>query len=182
MRMCSINCLLAIGVVSASFAASGATQQPAMPKPAPEMAQLAYMEGTWTCGGKMFESPMGPAGNMQSTAVIGKDLNGHFQSGAIKGTMPNMPPFEGKFHATYDAGMKQFVMLWVDNMGGWSQSMSGGWKGDVLVYEGETHMAGQTMKGRETFTKSGPASMKHTWDMQVNGKWAPLGEESCTKK
>ena len=181
MCMCSMSGLAAVGFLTLSLAATGAAQKPEMPKPAPEMAQLAYMEGTWTYSGKMFESPMGPAGAMTSTAVIGKDLNGHFQSGAIKGTMPNMPPFEGKFHATYDSGMKQFVMLWVDNMGGWSQSMSGGWKGDVLVYEGETHMAGQTMKSRDTFTKSGTASMKHTWDMQADGKWAPVGEETCKK-
>ena len=37
--------------------------------------------------------------------------------------------------------MKQFVMLWADNMGGWSQSTSSGWKGDVMVYEGDSHMA-----------------------------------------
>ena len=181
MRMCSINALAAGALFMTTFATAGSAQQE-MPKPAPEMSQLAYMEGAWTCAGKMLESPMGPAGTMTSTADIRKDLNGHFQSGTIKGSMPNMPAFEGRFHATYDAGMKQFVMLWVDNMGGWAQSMSSGWKGDTMVYEGDTHMAGQTMKSRDTFTKSGPASMKHSWEMQMNGKWAPLGEETCKKK
>jgi hypothetical protein len=181
MRMCSINGLAAVALVTASFAAAGATQ-PGPPKPAPEMSQLAYMEGMWTCDGKMFESPMGPAGTMKNTAEIRKELNGHFQTGTIKGSMANMPPFEGRFHATYDPGLKQFVMLWVDNMGGWAQSTSTGWNGDVLVYEGDSHMAGQTMKARDTFTKSGPASMKHTWEMQMDGKWMPLGEETCTKK
>ena len=57
-----------------------------------------------------------------------------------------------------------------------------GWKGDVMVYEGDSHMAGQTMKARDTFTKSGPSAMKHTWEMQVNGKWTTAGEEKWTKK
>lgn len=182
MSTCSIKCLITIGLLSVSLSVAGSPQQQGPPKPAPEMSQLAYFEGSWTCSGKMVESPMGPAGAMTSTANIRKDLGGHFQTGMIKGTMANMPPFEGRFNSTYDTGMKQFVMMWVDNMGGWSQSMSTGWTGDAMVYEGEGHMAGQTMKSRDTFTKSGPASMKHAWEMQMNGTWALLGEETCTKK
>lgn len=181
MHLRSIISLAAVGLLTASFAAVGSAQQ-GPPKPAAEMAQLAYMEGMWSCSGKMFESPMSPAGTMTSTADIRKDLNGHFQSGTIKGTSPTMPPFEGRFHATYDAGLKQYVMLWVDNMGGWAQSASSGWKGDVMVYEGDSHMGGQTAKGRDTFTKKGPAAMTHTWELQVDGKWVPAGEENCTKK
>ncbi|MDQ3349618.1 MAG: DUF1579 domain-containing protein [Acidobacteriota bacterium] len=181
MLTCSINCLAVAGVLAVSFAAAGSTQQGPQ-KPAAEMSQLAYFDGTWTCSGKMFESPMGPAGDMTGDVVVRKDLNGHFQAGTIKGTSPTMPPFEGRFHATYDAGMKQFVMMWVDNMGGWSQTTSSGWKGDVFVYEGDSHMGGQTMKSRDTFTKSGAAGMKHMWEAQVNGKWMPVGEETCTKK
>jgi hypothetical protein len=153
-----------------------------MPKPAPELSQIAYFEGSWSCQGKMSESPMGPAGEMQSTADIKKDLGGFWQSGLIKGTMKGMPPMEGRFHATYDPAAKQFVMLWVDNMGGWAQSTSGGWKGDTIVYEGETHMGPQKMRARDTFTRSGPGSMKHAWEAEINGKWTALGEETCKKK
>jgi hypothetical protein len=179
--MRTVTSLTAVALITAAFAAAGSAQQ-GPPKPAAEMAQLAYFEGMWACEGKMFQTPMSPAGTMQSTADIRKDLNGHFQTGLIKGTAANMPPFEGRFHVTYDTGMKQYVMLWVDNMGGWSQSMSSGWKDDVLTYAGEGHMGGQTMKSRDTFTKSGATSMTHAWEMQVDGKWMPAGEETCTKK
>ena len=181
MRLRSINTLTAVAFFTAAFAAAGAAQQ-GPPKPPAEMSQIAYFEGTWTCQGKTFDSPMGPAGAIKGTADIRKDLNGHFQSGTIKGSMPNMPPFEGRFHVTYDVGMKQFVMIWVDNMGGRAQSTSTGFKGDTMVYEGEGHMGGQTMKSRDTFTKSGPSSMRHTWEMQMDGKWMPLGDETCQKK
>jgi hypothetical protein len=176
--MRTITSLAAVALVTASF---GSTQQ-APPKPAPEMSQIAYFEGSWTCEGKTFETPMGPAGAMKSTAEIRKDLNGYFQSGTIKGTAANMPPFEGRFHLTYDTGMKQYVMLWVDNMGGWAQSTSSGWKADTLMYEGEGHMGGHTMKSRDTFTKNGPAAMTHKWEVQMDGKWMPAGEETCRKK
>ena len=181
MCKCSISGLAVVGLLTVSFAASGAAQQ-GPPKPAPEMSQLTYMEGTWTCDGKVNDIGMGPAGPMKSTAMIRKDLGGFFQTGTIKGTMAKQPPFEGRFNLTYDPGMKQFVMMWADNMGGWSQSTSTGWKGDTIVYEGDSHMAGQTMKGRDTFTKSSPTVMKHTWEMEMKGKWTPAGEETCTKK
>ena len=180
MRTCWMTALGAAALLAVPLAIVAAAQD--MPKPAPEMSQMAYFEGSWTCDGKMMATPMGPAGTMKSTADIRKDLNGFFQTGTIKGTMANMPPFEGRFHVTYDSGAKQFVMMWVDNMGGWSQSMTPGWTGDSLVYEGESHMAGQTVKGRDTFTKAGPTSMKHSWEMQLDGKWMPAGEETCTKK
>lgn len=177
----SIRSWAAAALLLAPFAAAGSGQE-GPSKPAPEMAQIAYFEGMWTCEGKTFQTPMGPAGAMKGSADIRKALNGHFQSGTIKGSIPNMPPFEGRFHTTYDTGMKQFVMLWVDNMGGRAQSMSSGWKGDTMMYEGEGHMGGQTMKSRDTFTKNGPTAMKHTWEVQVDGKWMPAGEETCRKK
>jgi len=153
-----------------------------IPKPAPEMSQLAHFEGSWTCQGKMNESPFAPAGEMQGSAEITRDLGGFWQSGIVKGTSKNMPPMEGRFHTTYDPAAKRFVMLWVDNMGGWAQSTSSGWKGDTLVYEGEAHMGPQKMRSRDTFTRSGAGTLKHAWEAEINGKWVALGEETCRKK
>jgi len=181
MRTCLTKGVAAAFALALPLAVAVSAQQ-TMPKPAAEMSQLAFFEGSWSCEGKMFATPMGPAGEMKSTAEIRKDLDGFFQTGTIKGNSPNMPPFEGRFYATYDPGMKRFVMLWVDTMGGWAQNTSTGWKGDVMVYEGDGHMGGQTFKGRDTFTKSGTTGMKHSWQMQVNGKWTPAGEETCQKK
>ena len=55
------------------------------------------------------------------------DLGGFWQSGTVKSSMGTMPPMEGMFHMTYDPGPKQYVMLWVDNMGAYSQETSPGW-------------------------------------------------------
>jgi Protein of unknown function (DUF1579) len=182
MRTRWISTLSALGIVTMTFATVTSAQQQAPPTPAAEMAQIAYFEGTWTCSGKMMESPMGPAANTTTNVQIRKDLNGHFQTGVIKGSAPNLPPFEGRYQATYDAGQKQFVMMWADNMGGWSQTSSPGWQGDTITYTGESHMGGQTMKTREVFTKSGAASMKHLSEGEMNGKWMTLGDETCNKK
>lgn len=153
-----------------------------VPKPAPEMAQIDFFLGTWTCQGKTQPSPFGPAGDVKSTVQVTKDLGGFWQSGTVTAMMANMPPFEGRFHVTYDPGAKGFLMLWVDSMGGWSQARSSGWKGDTLVYEGDSHMGAQTMKSRDTFMRSGSGTMKHTWEANLEGKWTLLGEETCQKK
>jgi hypothetical protein len=154
-----------------------------MPKPSPEMARLDFFEGNWTCQGKVNDSPMGPGGAMTATAQVRDDLGGFWQAGTIKGTIAKMPAFEGRFYETYDPAAKHFVMFWVDNMGGWSRSTSPGWQGDNIAYEGESHMPGQKpMKTRDMFARSGAASMKHTWEMQIDGKWVQVGEENCTKK
>jgi hypothetical protein len=176
MRTCTFGVVTAVVLVSVGLLAQEA------PKPAPEMSQLAFFEGSWTCQGKVSESPMGPAGEMQTSADIKKDLNGFFQSGTIRGTMKGQPPMEGRFHVTYDQTGKQFVMMWVDNFGGWAQNMSTGWKGDTMVYTGDAHMGPMTMKTRDTFTRSAGGTMKHMWEAEMNGKWTTLGEETCKKK
>jgi hypothetical protein len=176
-RRSVIVSLVALGLSSGVALAQGAQA----PKPAPELSQIAAFEGSWSCTGKSNESPFGPAGPITSTVDIKKDLGGFFQSGVIKGTMPGQPPFEGRFTVTYNPAAKQFVMFWVDNMGGWAMNTSSGWKGDVMIYEGESHMGPQSFKSRDTFTR-GAGTMKHAWEAQIAGKWTALGEENCKKK
>ncbi len=175
----------AISVLAASFlvatVATLSAQMP-MPKPAPEMSQMAFFEGMWACEGNMLETPISPAGAMSTTADIKKDLDGFWQVGTIKGTAKGMPPFEGRFYVTYDPTAKTYTMFWADSMGGWSTSTASGWKGDTIVYEGDMHMGGQTIKSRETFTKGGASMMKHVSEAQMSGKWMPTYEETCKKK
>ena len=152
------------------------------PKPAPEMANLNVFEGTWACEGQVPASPMGPGGAMTSTVVSRQDLGGFWRSGTVKSTGAGMPgTMEGMFHMTYDPGAKEYVLLWVDNMGGWSQASSPGWNGDTLVFTGEGKMGGDKMVVRDTFVKAANGSLRHDWEMQIEGKWTPMGSESCKK-
>jgi hypothetical protein len=151
------------------------------PKPAPEMSQLKFFDGSWTCEGTMSPSPFGPGGKMKSTVRSQADLGGFWQSGVVKGTSPGMPPFEGRFNMTYDPMAKRHVMLWVDNMGGWAHSTAPGWEGDKIVFSGDSFMSGKKFATRDTFAKGAGGTMRHTSDMQMDGKWAPLGDETCKK-
>jgi uncharacterized protein DUF1579 len=152
-----------------------------MPRPAPEMSQLKFFDGSWACAGTMLASPMGPAGKMTSTVRSQSDLGGFWQSGVVKGTSPGMPPFEGRFNMTYDPTAKHHVLLWMDNMGGWAQSTAPGWEGDKIVFTGDSFMAGKGFKTRDTFAKAAGGSMRHTSEMQTDGKWTAIGDETCKK-
>ena len=152
------------------------------PKPAAEMSSLKFFDGSWTCSGEALPTPMGPGGKMTGAVKSHTDLGGFWQSGTVKTTGGGMPAgMEGMFHMTYDPGAKQYMLLWVDSMGGHSQETSTGWEGDKIVFSGESAMGAQKMMVRDTFTKAADGSMKHDWEGQFDGKWTPMGNETCKK-
>jgi hypothetical protein len=153
----------------------------AAPRPAPEMAQLMAFDGSWTCEGTMKPSAFGPGGPMTSTVRSRTELGGFWQSGIVKGMSPGLPPFEGQFHATYDPAGQRLVMLWVDNMGGWSQTSAPDWKGDTAVFAGDSYIGGKRFATRDTFTK-GRGTLRHSSEMEIGAKWTPLGDETCRKE
>lgn len=174
------TCLLVVALVVSVVPAVAAPEGP--PKPAAEMANLKVFDGSWTCEGTANPSPMGAGGKLTSWVTSHTDLGGFWQSGTVKSSGAGMPgTMEGMFHMTYDPGSKRYVLLWVDNMGGWSQATSPGWEGDELVFTGESTMAGQKMQVRDRFVKAAAGSLRHDWEAQLDGKWAPLGSETCRK-
>jgi hypothetical protein len=183
MRTRSIAAILtaaAAALVPGALALAAPDQ--AAPKPAAEMANLKVFDGAWACEGKSEASPFGPAGTSKGTVRSHSDLGGYWQSGQVKSSMTGMPgAMEGMFHMTYDPGTKQYVMLWVDNMGAYSHETASGWEGDKIVFSGDMAMGGKKMAVRDTFTK-GTDSLTHAWEGQIEGKWTPLGSETCKKQ
>ena len=155
---------------------------PAVPRPAPELAQLRYFLGTWHCEGNAPASPMGPAHKSRATVVTRLDLDGFWYSGTVREEKApgGPPPLSGLFHETYDAAHKQFVMLWVDNFGGWSTETSAGWDGDNIVFSGEAAMGGEKVPVRDAFAKKGEAEMVHSYEMTMSGQKI-TGDETCRK-
>jgi len=153
----------------------------AQPKPAAEMSNLKFFDGSWSCSGDGAMEPGGPMMKMNSSVKSQSDLGGFWQSGTVKGTTPGMPPFEGMFHMTWDAAARQYVMLWVDNMGAWSQTRASGWTGDKMVFSGEGQMGDQKMAMRDTFTRKADGNLGHTGEMQVKGQWMKMMDETCRK-
>ena len=80
----------------------------------------------------------------------------------------------------YDAAAKTYTMFCFDAFGSHCQQTSPGWDGDKIVYTGE--VAGNpATPSRDTFTKTGAASLEHMGEMQADGKWVATDRETCTR-
>jgi hypothetical protein len=180
-RVCiAVSCVVLL-TVAVAYAADQPTSAPTAPAPAPEMAKLKAYEGKWMCMGQINASPFGPAHKSSTKVTAHLDLGGFWLSGRVaeSKTAENPMPMEGMFHETWDPGAKQFLMLWVDNSGGWAQETSAGWDGDTMVWTGDGFGGGQKMGERDSFTMKGPGEFAHTMAINVGGQWTPLGQETC---
>ena len=178
----SITAAFAAIALAALAPVALAKAPPAHPKPPAEMANLQFFGGNWACTGEGAMEPGGPMMKMDSSVQSTTGLGGFWQTGTVKGSpMGGMPPFEGMFHMTWDPVARNYVMFWVDNMGGWSQSRATGWQADKIVFTGDWQMGTQKMKTRDTFTRKPDGTMNHFSEMEAGGKWTKMMDETCRK-
>jgi len=172
--------LLAFGGVAL---AQGAKAPPAMPTPAAELSQLKYFVGAFQCKGRAFESPFGPAHATEAKVEIDLELDGFWYTGRYTETktQENPHPFEIDFTWGYESAGKTFTASTHDNTGGSAMQTSSGWAGDKLVFDGTSMGMGMKAKMRDTFTKKGPDEVVHLAEMELNGKWTKLDEETCKR-
>ena len=154
----------------------------AAPRPAAEMTHLKFFDGSWACSGQGAMEPGGAMMKMNNSVKSHSDLGGFWQSGTVKGApMAGMPAFEGMFHMTWDPAAKQYLMLFVDNMGGRSEARAPGWADNTLVFTGEGQMGADKMGMRDTFVRKTDGSMAHVGEMKVKGQWVKMMDETCRK-
>ncbi len=51
-----------------------------------------------------------------------------------------------------------------------------------MTFEGPWHIGGMTAKARDTFTKKGTNEMTHMGELEHEGAWMKVGQETCTRK
>jgi hypothetical protein len=184
MRVSLIRVFVLGAALSLAVPAVAEEKPMAAPKPPQEMSQLSYFLGNWTCTGKTFATPFGPEHPTEATVHFVHALGGFwdaFHYDETKTASNPMPYSAGGFWG-YDPGDKVFVERCQDNMGGWCQTTSKGWVGDVLTFEGPGSMGGQKMGMRDIFTKKSATEVVHAGEMQgPDGKWMRTDEETCKK-
>ena len=171
--------LVFAGVLLGLLAALPAVSQ----APAPELGQLSFFVGDWSCKGRAEESPLGPAHATRGAVHIANDVGGFWYVGhyAEKKTAENPHPMVFHFVQGYDATAKAFVMDCYDLTGSHCHQTSAGWQDGKLVYAGEASGAGPATPVRDTFTKSGSAGLEHAGEMQIEGKWVATDHETCAR-
>lgn len=176
----SLSVVCAVLVLGAVAALPALAQAPA---PAPELKQLSFFAGTWSCKGKAEASPMGPEHPTQATVRVSNDIGGFWYEGhyAEKKTAANPHPMVFHFVQGYDGTAKALSMDCFDAFGGHCHQTSAGWQDGKLVYSGEATGSGPATPVRDTFTKKGEAGLEHSGEIQVEGKWVFTDHETCTR-
>jgi hypothetical protein len=163
--------------------ATSAAAQEGPPKPAPELANLKFFAGSWTCSGDSPAGPFGPAHKTQSTVTLKSDLDGFWYAGTMTEmkTASNPHPVKGMLHLGDDTGEKQFVQVWVDNTGSRSVQMSPGWEGDSISFTGEQVVMGEKATAKDTITKKGAREFTHKFELTMKGETHTIVDETCKR-
>jgi len=175
---------LAVLLLAAAVAGAADSDTKAMmPGPDPMLRQLDFLHGDWRCEGIAYATPMGPEHATRGTVSTHWTMDDRWLAFtyAEKKTPQSAMPFMVTGFFGYDAEVKGLVLGSVDNGGGYSTAGSDGWQGDALTFVGPWHMGGMTARGRDTFTKKGPKAMMHVAEIEQNGAWTKVGQESCTR-
>jgi Protein of unknown function (DUF1579) len=168
---------------AAPAAPAAAAPPPPAPKPAAELDQLKYFEGTWRCAGKQPAGPFGPEHDYKSSFKMKKDVD-NFWIGLEyeqKKSKVHPLPIKARGFVGWDSVAKKFVTVGVDNTGGWITESSTGWEGDKLVFSGDGSMMGQKVSFRETYAKKGDKAFLWTGEMKMGKDFISVGTDDCKK-
>ncbi len=173
-----------VAVIAGSAAlAQAPAAVPTVPVPAPQMAQLNYFVGIWSCVGAQPFSVFGDDHEIQALAVAIMDLGGFWlqlKFTELK-TGDNEHPGAWTYQIGYDASGKRYVATWNDNFGGWGTQTSPGWDGNKLVLTGTYVVNGQQMAARDTFEQANKTTMSHLSELEADKNWTVLESETCHK-
>jgi len=155
----------------------------APPGPNPKLKELSYFAGNWTCKGTSFAFMGMPEHKTTAHVEAAWTLDKYWLSLRYHETKTpiNAYPIDVRVFWGWDDEAKKFAGGSVDNMGGYGTQNSSGWAGDTLTWEGAMHAGGHTMKARDVFTKVSATKVQHMAEVEMDGKWTKLDEETCLK-
>ncbi|HTQ80589.1 MAG TPA: DUF1579 family protein [Thermoanaerobaculia bacterium] len=168
---------------TADAPAPGAAPAAALPSPPAELSQLAYFAGNWSCKGQVEATPFGPQHPTQSKVSIRKEYGGFWNVGTYKEakSATNPSPMSFEFIMGYDSAAKAFTMDGFDTFGSRSHQKASGWQDNKIVFDGESVGNGTTTPARDTFTKKSASTLEHLGEIQVNGNWTKIDQETCKR-
>jgi hypothetical protein len=169
-----------LSAVLAGFAASARAQMQT-PKPAPELKKLDYFVGNWKVEGEMKPGPMGPGGKMTGTDAWGWMEGGFFLVNHSKFVGAGMGAGSATSYMGYDTDKKVYTYDEFNSMGETVHS-TGTVEGDTWIWQNDTKMGSQTMKGRFTVMIVTPTSYTFTFEVSQDGEtWSTVMDGKETK-
>ena len=175
---------LPIIALALAFTASFVLAADAPPGPNPKLKELGYFIGNWQCEGTGYAFMGVPEHKTKAAVEASWTLNNYWLTLYYheSQTAINAHPVAVRVYWGFDEQVKKFASGSVDDMGSFNIQNSPGWAGNKLTWEGVTHGGGATMKVRDVFTKVSATKLEHMSEVEMNGKWSKLDEETCTKQ
>ncbi|HEY3567726.1 MAG TPA: DUF1579 family protein [Thermoanaerobaculia bacterium] len=175
-----MTAMIAVAAMSSSVAQPATKPSPpaaGRPSPAPELDQLKYFEGEWTCTGQIHAGPARSPHVTQATLQVKKDIGGFWYTGRYeeKTTAENPHPFVFVWAWGFDRKAKIFTQDGFDSFGGHGRETSSGWQ------EGKLAFASESTSGRDTFTKKSDSELEHRGETQAQGKSIETDRETCRR-
>ena len=170
---------LAALILMALFAVNLAGQMP-VSKPAPELAKLDFLAGTWNSEVDMKPGPMGPGGKMTSVDDT-HWMEGKFfliMNSTYKGVMSgvSMSVFG------YDSANKVYTYNAFDSTGEAGRS-TGTVNADTWTWNSDLDFGGQSMKGRFTMKVLSATSYTFKYEVSKDGaQWTDVMDGKAVKK
>src|ERR1700692_4833333 len=118
-------------VLTSSLGVASAQTATPVPDPKPDLSPMMYLVGTWTCHSQLPDRP-GDRVETQTWKVSmdGRYLQQHTESPSFD-TMRGRA-IVGENYLTYDPATKKWVIISVDNFGGYGMSTSPGPTGNTI--------------------------------------------------
>jgi hypothetical protein len=155
----------------------------APPGPNAKLKELKFFEGHWGCQGAALAFMGMPEHKTSATFDGTWQLASFWLQASFKEnkTAINPSPVEVRYFWGWDEETKKFTSAGVDNSGAHFAHSSPGWDGDKITFEGELRIAGKAMKFHDVFTRVSASKLMHRGEVEIDGKWTKLDEETCTK-
>jgi Protein of unknown function (DUF1579) len=151
------------------------------PKPAPELKKLDYFAGTWTAEGEIKPGPMGPGGKFIGTNRVAWMDGGFF--------LVTQSEFNGAMgqgmetaYMGYDSNDKMYTYDSFNTLGE-ADHAKGNVDGNTWMWQSETRMGAQTIKGRLTIKVVSATAYNFKFEMSPDGtNWNTVLEGKDTKQ
>jgi hypothetical protein len=180
MRCTSIRVSVVSFFVTLFIAVAARAQMP-MSKPAPELAKLDYLAGSWTSDGDMKPGPMGTGGKVTATDDV------HWMDGKFFLVMHtkfsgSMGDGTGLAIFGYDAEHKVYTYN-AYNSWGEVERATGTVEGDTWTWTSDENFGGQPLKGRYSTKILSPTTYTYKFEVSPDGnQWMTVMDGKATKK
>lgn len=143
-----------------------------MPKPGEAHKKLAAFLGEWSGTETMHPSPWDPKGGTAAARVVNRAIvDGFAVVQDYEQRRGGKVNFRGHGVIWYDAAKQQYVMHWVDSMGGTNNEYRGTFEGDQLKLGAPMPQGGQA---RTVWDFSTPGAYAFAMEISPDGQnWAP---------